>query len=701
MQTPNAHRLTRTIALILLTGSLASFSAHAAKPAVNPLNGELPPGLQQLPPGLLKQQIKDLPAAAQANALKWLNSINFSDQDVPYMRADKNGGIFFVDSYLPTGTLDEMPVIEPATVVGVNDVFALHSKPGATNVIYLDFDGHVITNTAWNSEFSTLNALPYDLDNNPGDFNSTEVAYMAEIWRRIAEDYAPFDVDVTTEKPVAMNATTGRLLITRNVDANGNNMPAVSAGGVAYVGVWGASYYPNYSPALVYYNNLGGGRPDYVAEAATHEMGHNMGLSHDATNTSSYYGGHGTGNISWGPLMGTGYGRNVSQWSRGEYTGANQFEDDIQIITSKVGLRADDHGNMMTQATPLLVDADGTVMSTTLADDPYMLDLANKGLISTRDDVDVFSFATTGGVVDLQASPALEASFTRGGNLDIELALYDQQGNLLASDNPADDTVAGITHNVGAGTFYIAVSGSGSVNYSDYGSLGRFSLQGSVPVSTDSNPPAPNPMGWSVVPMAVDHQSMQMTAVTAVDDTSGVEYFFNCTAGGNGCQDSGWISSPQYSLSGLDAETSYTFRVKARDSFGNETAYSAEASATTEAAPVVNQPPVAADDLAEVLIGGSVNISVLDNDSDPESDVLTIVAVSQGGKGSVSTDGTTITYQAGSKRGGDSFSYTVADSQGNTASAIVNVSIVRSLSDGSTGGDTGGNTGGGGKGRKK
>mgnify|MGYP001765422319 CR=1 FL=1 len=36
-----------------------------------------------------------------------------------------------------------------------------------------------------------------------------------------------------------------------------------------------------------------------------------MGLSHDGTASQAYYGGHGTGDISWGPLMGTGYDRNV------------------------------------------------------------------------------------------------------------------------------------------------------------------------------------------------------------------------------------------------------------------------------------------------------------------------------------------------------------------------------------------------------
>lgn len=466
------------------------------------------------------------------------------------------------------------------------------------------------------------------------------------------------------------------------------------------MGVWGRSdYHSRYSPALVYYNNLGGGRPDYVTEAASHEMGHNMGLSHDATSTSSYYGGHGSGNTSWGPVMGTGYGRNVSQWSKGEYSDANQFEDDINIIAGKVGLRSDDHGNLTSQATPLLIDANGSVMSTTLVTDPQILDIANKGIIGSRDDVDVFSFSTTGGLIDLQATPALESAFTRGGNLDIALALYDQTGNQLAANNPGDDTAAAISSQVGAGTFYLAVKGGGSANYGDYGSLGYYSLNGSVPTINDSTPPSPNPMGWLVLPYAPDHQTALMTALTATDDTSAVEYFFSCTSEGVGCQDSGWIDSPEYVLSQLAPETSYSFKVKARDSYGNETVYSTEASVTTGVAPVVNQAPVVVDDAAEVLLRSSVDIAVLDNDRDPEGDSLTVVSVTQGGKGTVSFDGTTVFYQVGGKRGGDSFTYTVTDGQGNTSTAVVAVSIVRKLSDGSNDGGSGSN--GGGKGRKK
>ena len=62
-----------------------------------------------------------------------------------------------------------------------------------------------------------------------------------------------------------------------------------------------------------------------------------------------------------------------------------------------------------------------------------------------------------------------------------------------------------------------------------------------------------------------------MTATTATD-SSGVEYFFECTAGGG--NDSIWQDDTTYEDTGLTPNTEYSYRVKARDkSTGqNETA---------------------------------------------------------------------------------------------------------------------------------
>lgn len=656
-------------------------TANAQQPAKGRAFGDGNPFREdELPAGVLRDQLKALPAQAKTKAMERLNGIRFHSHDVPFMRADKEGGIFYADTFKPevTATTGVLSAETLAAGFTAANVFKLHSKAGSSQVIYLDFDGHAITNTAWNSYVgaTTLNALPYDLDGNPASFSDAEAANIAEIWRRIAEDYAPFNVDVTTELPASFGPTVGRILITQDADANGKAMPSQGAGGVAYVNVWGASnYHSYYSPALVYYDNLGGGRPDYVTEAASHEMGHNMGLSHDGTSTAGYYGGHGTGYTSWGPIMGTGYNRNVSQWSKGEYTDANQTQDDVSIIQGKVSLRTDDHGDQTGLATPLVVDAAGNVLVTTPVDDPANLQTANKGIISTRSDVDVFSFVTSGGTVTLQATPAREALNTRGGNLDTLLSLHDQYGTLVASSDPVDDTDAGVSTLLVAGKYYLSVQGVGNTYYSDYGSLGQYHIEGVIPQAVDKTAPTPNPMGWSVAPQAIDHTSIRMTALTATDDVSGVEYYFACTTGGNGCRDSGWVSSPTYTATGLDAATAYTFTVKVRDAAGNETAASGEASVSTLVAPVVNRPPLAVTDKVSVVVGNTVSIPVLANDSDPEGDALSIVAISKPSKGTASIAGSQISYKAGTRKATDSFTYTISDGHGNKASTTVTVTI--------------------------
>ena len=73
-----------------------------------------------------------------------------------------------------------------------------------------------------------------------------------------------------------------------------------------------------------------------------------------------------------------------------------------------------------------------------------------------------------------------------------------------------------------------------------------------------------------------------MTATTATDATPPVQYYFECT--NHGEANSTWQTSPTYLAQGLTPSTSYTFRVKARDSATahNETGWSNTQSATTQ-----------------------------------------------------------------------------------------------------------------------
>jgi hypothetical protein len=83
------------------------------------------------------------------------------------------------------------------------DTFKLHSNPLATKSIYLDFDGYLIAaGSAWSTDFNggqTINAPAWSIDADPTSFNDAERAVIQGIWQRVAEDFAPFNINVTTE----------------------------------------------------------------------------------------------------------------------------------------------------------------------------------------------------------------------------------------------------------------------------------------------------------------------------------------------------------------------------------------------------------------------------------------------------------------------------------------------------------------------
>ena len=375
-----------------------------------------------------------------------------------------------------------------------NQTFLLNSRPGASKVIYLDFDGHTTTSTSWNFQFTggaPIVTPAYSLDSNTNSFSSTELGRIQEIYRRVAEDYAPFDVNVTTQFPGDdfLRRSGGgdqewgaRIVIGgRSSDWYGN------AGGVAYVGSFDAG---SDTPAFVFSATLGGGEST-VAEATSHEAGHTLGLFHDGQSPGDgeYYFGHNATTGGWAPIMGVGYYEPVTQWSRGEYRNATQFQNDVPIIASSVngfGYRPDDHsdGFGFNDPTPLAVSPSGA--------------FAADGRITTQNDQDGFRFEHGGGLLGLAVAVA-----DRGPNLDVGLELYRWNGSSyasVASAAPANSLNASISGDYPAGTYLARIDGVGvgdptasnPTGYTDYGSLGVYTFSGTVASINDPFPDLPN-----------------------------------------------------------------------------------------------------------------------------------------------------------------------------------------------------------------
>ncbi len=357
------------------------------------------------------------------------------------------------------------------------DLPILHSNPAAPKKIFLDFDGHVVSGTPWNQNNNNqpIHAPPYSIDSNILALSQSEANNIMEIFHRVAEDFSPFNVDVTTEDPGPAAFVAGsqaiRCLISTDVDevqvGGSGNRWFSGAGGVAFLNSW---TWTDGSPVWVFENNLGNGNPKYVGEASSHEVGHALNLSHDGlTSGQSYYGGHGSGQTGWAPIMGVGYDRNLTQWSRGEYTGANQAQNDLNIIAGKLPYRTDDHSNNKTNAglaTALQVSG---------------MSVSGSGLISQTADVDVFRFEVgQASALSLTVSP-----YFVGPNLDILAEIYNGTGQLVASANPLNVLAASFSNlALDPGTYTLAIDGVGqgtpATGYSDYASLGQYTIAGSL-----------------------------------------------------------------------------------------------------------------------------------------------------------------------------------------------------------------------------
>jgi len=343
--------------------------------------------------------------------------------------------------------------LEAADVVGVSTSITqfsttamdFESKPGAAKVIYCDFDGEVVQQPEWNNgnQINAAASLQSDED-------------IEETLKRVAEVYAPFDVNVTNVRAV-FDATPSM---------NRIMCVCTPTNQVANQFFDGQAIGDSFQDDVVCWN-FASGSPYRSAFTISHEVGHTFGLSHDGNGGNDTYSGHDSGVGVWSPIMGLGaLNTRVYQWSKGEYFNSNESEDDLNLIVSNgLSYRVDDHGDSNALATDFSVGMDSVSIS---------------GVIETSTDRDVFRVDITD-----YSRIRIISEIGVGGTLNVRMRIYDNSGTLIA-DLSDDSSLSALEEGLWQpGIYFVWVEGDSSgsplvsspTGWSDYGSIGAYNLE--------------------------------------------------------------------------------------------------------------------------------------------------------------------------------------------------------------------------------
>ncbi len=333
----------------------------------------------------------------------------------------------------------------------------LSSYPAASATIFLDFDGHYVQSSVWN------NGAPFDCA-----ASTMTAAQITEAFYRVAEDFRPFDINITTDSAVFLAAPYNKRV--RMIITSTSSWMTPGYGGVAYVGsfTWGDD-----TPAFVF-SDRQGDSPKKVGEAIAHESGHTLGLSHQSkyagdcyTPAEPYNSGFGTGETAWAPIMGNSSFRNFSNWNDGPTPySCTSTQDNLTIITTQngFGYRVDDYAETLNSSTQTLQN-----------------NFNVNGIISTNLDKDAFKFTLNANAnFHLTGIPFNVQGNWIGANLDIRIELYNSSLALIRDYDPKDYLTVTIDTVLNAGTYYIKIYGTGNYNIGSYGSLGAYTISGST-----------------------------------------------------------------------------------------------------------------------------------------------------------------------------------------------------------------------------
>ena len=439
----------------------------------------------------------------------------------------------------------------------------LQSRPNANVVFLVDFDGATVNNY-WSAVYNGGKPMVTA----PSNMNA---AQRLEIYQIIANSFAIFDINVTTIKSVYDSYPWNKKSRLMSTPTN-----FMGAGGVAILSALSIGS-PTYEYCWAFEGSLQA-NPKFIAQAGAHELGHTANLGHQGmyntsgVKTADYHFGKGTGELSWGPIMGAPYQANICQWVIGPsalptiptftYPAGSTFagttitchqNDWLMFLlkrlsaveggefstgghpTSGIRLLPDDIGNTIATSKTLNmvngVSADSGLINISLS--PANATTYITGLKPTDPrvvlDEDVFKFtvAQTSNV-NIKCRPWSQDVLTnKNAMLDTRIVLRNASGGIIAVDSNLARLNSEINlSNIAQGDYFITVGASGNSQLTDIGygngynqntrfqSVGRYYLN--VTVSGSSSIPTAN----FIAPPKVCINAQTQISNTSVGGTS-------------------------------------------------------------------------------------------------------------------------------------------------------------------------------------
>ena len=394
----------------------------------------------------------------------------------------------------------------------------MSSLPGAGYTLYLDFAGFNFAGT-WGGSADTPGSTPaFGNASATGTFSTAQQNDIKAIWARVAQCYTPFHVNVTTVDPAlaaghadtdvhrqAYYDQTSQLMHT--VIGDQQNSWCGPYGGISYVGVAQYSYGTSGNSGAGY-----GYKTNWIftegvtssasrGQAAAHENGHGLSLSHQSDYTGDTlineysYGDDNSSNGTYAPIMGAAYYTQRGAWRVGDADGpTNHIQNDVSVIlgNNNMGGFVDDGiGHTLATATPMpligstvnFAQAKGVITPASTSN-PTPIGPSNYT-------TDFFKFHTNGGAVSLTVYDGSEfitaGTQDPGAMLRSTLTIFNAAGTVIGSGIEAASTLSETySATLADGDYYAKIASYGghsqtlgSYNTTQYFDMGSYYLKGS------------------------------------------------------------------------------------------------------------------------------------------------------------------------------------------------------------------------------